>query len=297
MESIRKWTNINQINVDWHTIAEFFRALNRLKIGVNFGTLVGHATIRRSLLGDDLRELTKSEFDVFKKILRQSLEEGALGLSTGLGYAHSRQTPYGEIKELAKIVKEFDGVYTSHLRNEQEGLVAAVNETLNLSQETGVKTIISHFRPLIGFEKEFEESLSLIEKNKDGDVHFDAYPFDVSVVPIYTLLPVWAQNGGLEIMLKNLQSPQLKEKIIKELALLKGEEVTVAYAQTAEKTYLIGKTVGQIAANRGVSVPEALTDLMAITDLKALVFYRNISFSLVLFLRHFKHPGILVFPK
>lgn len=282
LESIRKWTNINQINVDWHTTAEFFNALNRFKLGVNFGTLVGHSTIRRALIGEDFRDLTKSELEVFKKVLRQALGEGALGLSTGLGYAHSRQTSYGEIKELAKIVKEFDGIYATHLRDEREGLLPAVNETLKLAQETGVKTIISHFRPLINFEDDFKKSLALIEETKNADVCFDIYPFDTSVVPVYTLLPLWAQNGGLEIMLANLQSPAIRKRILKELPIFKKDDVVVAFSQGVEGLHLTGKSVGQIADNHGLTLPEALLRLMEITGLKSLVFYKNINLEITL---------------
>src|SRR3989338_1585089 len=72
LESIRKWTNINQVNVDWQTVADFLKVFNRIKLGVNFGTLIGHSTIRRALIGEDFRDLTKSELAVFKKIVQQS---------------------------------------------------------------------------------------------------------------------------------------------------------------------------------------------------------------------------------
>ena len=79
LESIRKWTNINQINVDWHTLGEFFNVLGRAPIGVNFGTLVGHSTIRRAILGEESRDLTANELEVFKKSLKQSILHQAFG--------------------------------------------------------------------------------------------------------------------------------------------------------------------------------------------------------------------------
>ena len=281
LESVRKWTNINQINVDWQTFGEFLKIFNRIKLGVNFGTLIGHSTIRRALIGEDFRDLTKSELAVFKKIVQQSLEEGALGFSTGLGYAHSRQTPYGELKELVKIVKDYGGVYATHLRNEHKGLIASVSETLKLAKETGVKTLISHFRPLLGFEKDFEDSLDLIENFEGADLHFDSYPFNVSIVPIYTFLPHWAQNGGLDIMLANLDSEEIRAKILKELPKFGPEDIVVADTQLPDRFYLVGKMIGQIARNQGVSLNEALLRLMMMTRLRALVIYKNVNLELV----------------
>jgi len=275
LESVRKWTDVNQINVDWHTMAEFFKTLGRLKLGVNFGTLVGHSTIRRALVGEELRELTERELIVFKKILSQALAEGALGLSTGLGYVHARQTPYSEIKELLKTVREFGGIYTTHLRNEREGLLGAINETINIAKETGVKTIISHFRPMKDYEKDFLDGMRLVEKSNFKDIYFDMYPFDVSVAPIYTLLPLWAQTGGLEVMLANIKTPDLRKKILNELPKIESSDVIVAVAQGAD--YLVGKSVGQIAENRNLSLNEALLELMEITNMRALVLYKNIN--------------------
>lgn len=280
LESISKWTNINKINVDWRTVAEFLKVLNRFKIGVNFGTLIGHTTIRRALVGDDLRELTPAELAVFKRVIRESLEEGALGLSTGLGYAHGRQTPYIEIKELAGVVKELNGVYATHLRDERDGLTASVNETIQIVRETGVKTLISHFRSLIGFEKYFEEGLSSIESAGDLDINFDVYPFDVSITPIYTLLPAWAQNGGFDTMLANLNDPSLRSKIIREFPHFEENDVTIAYSQALERVYLIGKTIGAIAKDQNVGIQEALAKIMTSTNLKTIVIYKNINSEL-----------------
>lgn len=281
LESIRKWTDVNQINVDWHTMAEFFKAIGRLRLGVNFGTLVGHSTIRRALVGEELRDLTAPEMVVFSKILKEALDQGALGLSTGLSYAHSRQTPYGELKELASIVAKNNAVYTTHLRDEERGLVAAVNETMRLSRETGVRTVISHLRPHKGFENDFQTALDAVNSAPETvRLYFDTYPFDVSIVPVYTLLPVWAQNGGLEVMRQNIETPETRERILKELPVFQPGDLTVAQAFNAP--YLVGKPLGMIAENRGLkNLNEALLELMRITDLRSLVFYKNLDLDRV----------------
>src|SRR3989338_1708901 len=120
LKSIRKWADADLININWSTVAELKNTLNRLKIGVNFATLAGHSTIRRDLIGEEIRDLTVSELEVFKNTLGQAIREGALGLSTGLGYSHSRAVSRFEIKNLLDSVAKNNGVYATHLRNEKE---------------------------------------------------------------------------------------------------------------------------------------------------------------------------------
>src|SRR3989344_6342862 len=132
LDSIRKWTDTKQINIDWRTVGEFLKVLGRRGLGVNFGTLIGHSTIRRGLVREDSRDLTVPELEALKKIIKDAIKEGAFGLSTGLGYAHSRRVPYSEIKELVKVVAEKGGVYATHLRDDKEGVLASVEETIKI---------------------------------------------------------------------------------------------------------------------------------------------------------------------
>ena len=278
LESIQKWADTTQINVNWNTVADFFKVLAKRKMGVNFSTLIGHSTVRRGILGEELRDLTDKEMAVFKKALEEALKEGGLGFSTGLSYAHSKGTPYNEIKTLVEVVKKYDGVYATHLRNEKEGLVDSVKETIRLAEETSVKTIISHLRPLMENENNFQEAIGLINKTK-ADLSFDVYPFDVSLTPIYTLLPQWVQAGGLSFMLSQLLDESVYGRIVKDLPSLKRDDLIIASAPGNE--FLVGKTIGDIAKNQGVIIPEALLRIMITTRLKSLVFYKNLNQNLV----------------
>ena len=274
--SLRKWADTNLINVGWHSMAEFLEIMEKRRLGVNFGTLVGHSTIRRDIIGEDIRDLTDKELAVFSAVLKRSLKEGAFGMSSGLGYVHSRLTPYYELKELAALVAEYGGVYATHLRNEEDKLVGSVKETLELAAETGVTTIISHFRPLKGFEKEFAEAILLIEKRAvDLNVFFDSYPSDRSIMTIYRLLPEWFQSGGFEIMARNILKPSIRERLTKELSGLNGEDITIAQASGHE--FLVGKTLNEFAANREIGVGEALVELIDLTGFKTIVLYKNIN--------------------
>ena len=276
LESVRKWADTNKINVNWQTMREFLVLLEKRGLGVNFGTLVGHSTIRRALIGESLRDLTVKELAVFTSILEEALGQGALGFSTGLGYAHSRGVPYEEIRILASAVAKMHGVYATHLRDEKEDVGVSVAETIRLGRDTGIKILISHFRPLLGFENYFSEALEILDKNCEGlSIYFDSYPSDTSLVPIYTLLPEWAKNGGLEVMLKNLRAQNLKERILKALPALKARDLIIAQAPRAP--YLVGRTLGEIAENLEVDLSSAVLKIMEATKMRAVIFYRNIN--------------------
>lgn len=290
LESVRKWTDTSQINVNWHTLEEFLKVLDSLPIGVNFGTLVGHSTIRRSINGGSTAPLTSGEMKAFVKILRKAMEDGAFGLSTGLGYAHGRQILYSEIDELVSIVSEYDGIYSTHLRSETTGLISSVEETIRIAEKTGVKALISHLRPLIGFESQFNEAMSRINNFNLDNLKFYSYPFDASLNPIYTLLPLWAQEKDLETMIAKLRHPETLMRIEIDLQDFPLERITVAEAPKNE--YFVGKSITEIADMFGVTPVKALLKTMDTTGLHATVFNENINFEELTKLM--SHPRALI---
>lgn len=281
LESVEEWADAKNFNVDWHTLGEFLSLLDKKPLGVNFATLIGHSTVRRAITGDSLRDLTKNELKVFAGVIKRALAEGGFGLSTGLGYAHGQKTPYSEIKFLAKIVKNFNGVYATHLRKTGSGILESVEETIKLAKETGAKTLISHFLPIQGSEKFYREALAKINSlPKNLDLHFDIYPFDISILPLYTFLPHWAQTGGIQTMAKNISDDWLKPRILDGLADLKPEDVVLS--QAPGNDLLVGRSLKDLEEIYNVpDYKSALLKLMETTKLNASVFYRNINKNLI----------------
>ncbi|MBI4094615.1 MAG: amidohydrolase family protein [Candidatus Liptonbacteria bacterium] len=281
LESIQKWTDVRNMNVGWHTLEEFFSLIEKRQLGVNFMTLIGHSTVRRAMLGEAMRDLTSNELVVFGETLRRALKEGAAGFSTGLGYVHSRQTPYAEIKFLAKIVHEYGAVYATHLRNTGEGLGDSIEETIKIANETGARVVVSHLLPLKGFEKEYEAALDRIESlPRDADFHFDLYPFDTSVIPLYAFLPLWVQNGGIEVMMSNVKDSWLQPRIVKELPKVDPHGFVIAWA-SGDLT-LSGRSLREMMDIYGLRDPqETLMRLMVSTSLRASIFYKNINPALI----------------
>jgi len=281
LESIRKWADIDRVNVNWNTMKEFLDVFEKRRLGVNFATLVGHSTIRRALIGETSRNLTKNELGVLGETVKRALIEGGLGFSTGLGYTHSRATPYQEIKFLAEIVKNYGGVYATHLRKGGPELNESVDETLKILNDTGAKILVSHFLPHFGEEKEYETALEKFNRlSPDADFHFDLYPYDTVAAPLYTFLPVWAQNGNLETMNAALEDEWQRSKIIKELPELGEEDFVVAQAPKNEA--LAGLSLKNIKELYGTSdAKETLVKLMLSTKLRAVVSYKNVNQDLL----------------
>ncbi len=282
LESLRKWGNTDRTNVDWHSVAELLVAIDKHPLGVNFGTLIGHSTIRRAILGESIRDLTKSEMNVFTETFMTALTEGGFGLSTGLAYVHAHKTPYAELKTLADYVKRFNGVYATHLRDVEDGLEAAVQEAVTLVEDTDVKTVISHFVPIRGHEKEYERALQSIEALPQGfDFRFDVYPSLSTMNPIYTFLPRWAQDGGYDVMLANLKDPWLTGKMIKDMPPIDEANFFVAQAPGGE--FLVGKSLTEIKQLYNLSDGrEALLRLMSVLSMRGTVLYKNINEALLM---------------
>ncbi|MEK7624646.1 MAG: hypothetical protein AAB404_02945 [Patescibacteria group bacterium] len=282
LTSIRKWADPSLVNINWRSVSEFLRILNRQKLGINFGTLIGHSTVRRAIIGENIRDLTEKELKVFSYVLEKGLREGAYGFSTGLSYAHSHNVPYQEIEELAKVAKKFNGVYATQLRNYSGKLAAAVKETIGIAKNTGVNVEINDFQPLKEYEKNYLEAVSLIEKEKTKtNIHFDLYSDKLNLVEIYTLLPEWARNGNLETMLQNIATAKTRKRILEFLTKSKIEDLTIIAKVPPAFKFLAGKSLKQFSENQNLTLTEALLKLMELTKLRAELWRENIDFQTV----------------
>ncbi len=274
--SIRKWVDIGQVNIDWLDVEGFYAVLRKKKLGVNFATLVGHENIRRSMLKDDIRQIMPSEMTRMEEILEKALSDGALGLSTGLIYSHAKLATTEEIIQLAKIVKKHNGIYSSHIRGEADGLVESVEEAIKIGKESGVSVEISHIKA-VG-EKNWpymEKALEKIAEAVDSglDINFDIYPYTVTGSVLYVLLPEWVALGGKKKMLERLKDPDIKSKIIKEMQEQSSFDYKkISISMCPYNKYLIGKKVMQIAENQKTSPEEAVTDILLASEGQAICF-------------------------
>jgi N-acyl-D-amino-acid deacylase len=273
--SIQKWRTLSGINSDWTTFAEFASVLSSRGLGCNVASLVGYATLRRGLVGDAVRTLDNSELESLKQIVRKSLEEGAFGLSSGLSYAHEVGISSLELNELAKVVREYDGLYSVHLRSEGTEILESLQEALEIAQASGCKLKLSHLkiRGTIHHYKH-EQVLSTIETayHRGVRVHFDVYPYHTTWQPLYSYLPKWVIEGGRNLMVRQLADPIIRRRVLDFLYSTGLVFSRLIIASTANQLQITGKTLGTIAGDWDVSSEEALLQLVQNGGSEVLVF-------------------------
>ncbi|MFA4990893.1 MAG: hypothetical protein WC579_03275, partial [Candidatus Paceibacterota bacterium] len=132
LDFIRRWANPSQLNIGWRQVKEFFDFLDDKRLGINFATLLGWGSLRNEFTKGEFRNLKQKEIDQLKLIVSEGLNQGALGVSFGLGYASERMVGITEILKIAKVVEEKKGYLSFHLRDEAEGLLASVREVIEI---------------------------------------------------------------------------------------------------------------------------------------------------------------------
>ncbi len=210
--------------IPWRTVAEYADFLEKQGVSMNVGIMIGHGAVRASVMGFVDRAPTDEELEDMRELVRQSLKEGAVGLSTGLYYAPGSYADADEIVALCEVVAELDGIHATHKRDESTyniGLIAAQEEILDIAERSGVRTQISHLKAL-GPEVwgKASELLEMIEKARsDGfDVMADQYPYVASGSSITgSLIPRWAQDGGRDAMVKRIDDPDVRPKLLDEV--------------------------------------------------------------------------------
>jgi N-acyl-D-amino-acid deacylase len=269
IKTIQKWADVRTINLNWLTMKEFLDEVEKKKLAVNFASLVGHATLRRGLLGDEVRDVSPAEVATMKKMLKQAFKEGAFGFSTGLVYTHAKHASSLEIDELVEVVKKNNGVYTTHVRGEGEDLIPSIEEAIRVAQHSGVRLHISHLKAM--GQKNWplmEKALSLIENaHMDGvEIYFDVYPYTSTGSVLYILLPDWVTEGGRQMMLARLKDENIRRDVIAEMRAsgFDFSKITVSIS-SLDKT-LSKKNVIDIAKAQGKTVEETIIDLLIASE-------------------------------
>lgn len=277
--TIQKWADIKKINVNWLTLSDFFAELKRKNLLLNFGTLVGHATLRRGIVGDQFRELTEEELAQTKHLLTKTLTEGALGFSTGLVYSHAKVASAHEIMSLISVLNP-DKIYSSHLRDEEGKLHESVLETIDAAKKTKTSIEISHLKS-VGKENWglFDKCLeAIIKAAEEGiNINFDIYPYTSTATIFYTMLPDWIAAGGRIKLIENLKNQDLKKRAIEEMkAREKDYSDIIVGSGNIDKTF-IGKTIGAISKNQGVPILETVINLLMAAEGRLIVFWPALS--------------------
>jgi len=240
-------------------LQRFFWRLDSMKTSINIASLVGHNTVRRLAMGLDNRLATGDEQKKMEALVAQAMKDGAVGLSTGLIYLPGMYSNTEEVIGLAKSAASYNGIYASHIRNEENGVKDAINEAINIGRSANIPVQISHFK-VSGPANwgRSKETLPLIEAaRKEGyDVTIDQYPYSASSTGLGIRLPDWAQAGGSDSLKKRIEDPAMHKQIIKEMLEMqskyKYKNYSYAYvASHSADTSLNGKNISEINKLKG----------------------------------------------
>ncbi|MGO8926271.1 MAG: N-acyl-D-amino-acid deacylase family protein [Limisphaerales bacterium] len=202
-------------------VAKLFRAVEQTNVAVNVATLVGHNSIREKAMGGSFdRPPTAQELAGMKALVEQAMKDGAVGLSTGLIYQPGVFARTDEIVELAKVAAAYDGIYTSHMRHEDNEIYQALDEVFHVAREAGIRAEVSHIK-LSGPSAwgQADRVLAYIEKARaEGlDVTQDQYAYTASSTGLSQLVPDWALEGGQSEFRKRIADPAQKAVMIADM--------------------------------------------------------------------------------
>ncbi|MBE3571346.1 MAG: D-aminoacylase [Moorella humiferrea] len=197
-------------------LEEYLSCLAFRGTAVNYVILVGHGTIRLAVMGMEPRRAKKAELDAMASFLRQAMAEGAAGLSSGLLYPPGCYASTGELIALCRVIQPFSGIYVTHIRDESDGVLEAIEESLEIGREAGIPVHISHLKACgpRNWPKISKALAMLVEAREKGqDVTWDVYPYTTGSTTASSLLPPWAVAGGEGEIKNRLRNPEMRRQI------------------------------------------------------------------------------------
>ncbi|MDI6894783.1 MAG: amidohydrolase family protein [Bacillota bacterium] len=204
----------------WETVGQFLDLVGQARPGINFGMLVGHGTVRLAVVGEEARPPAAQELAGMESLVAQAVDEGALGMSTGLIYAPGIHAGTDEIVQLARAVASRGGIYTSHIRGEGETLEVAVSEAMQVGREAGVPVQISHHKATGEHNwGKVRGTLEMVDRARaEGvDVTLDQYPYTATSTGLTAFLPPWAHEGGVPALLGRLADSGVRQRLERDM--------------------------------------------------------------------------------
>ncbi|MDP1677623.1 MAG: D-aminoacylase [Bacteroidota bacterium] len=248
----------------------FFNHLRQKGSAQNFASMVGLGTIREVVVGEDDRPATFDEMEAMKREVKKAIEQGCCGVSTGLEYTPGSFASTEELWEVTKAVPEPFRLYASHMRNEDNRVLEAIDEAIRIARHSGARLQISHLKSSykINWYKN-EITLNMLESAiAEGiEVHADRYPYIAYQTGLANLFPLWSRDGGTEQFMNRLKDRSIVEKIKPEaLRKINGlgswDSVMITSTKLEEHKSYIGKTIQQITSHLNVESFEFAVDLM-----------------------------------
>jgi dihydroorotase/N-acyl-D-amino-acid deacylase len=264
------------VKVDWRDFDGYFRRLEQHKSAINLASFVGATQVREYVIGFDNREPTVEELDQMKKIVREAMQQGALGLSTSLVYAPAVYAKTSELIELAKIAAEYGGVYATHIRDEGDKEMQAILEAGDIGRAANIPVQIWHLK--VSGKQNWGKMPDILKqinilRNSGVDMTADLYPYVAGATGLSATMPGWALEGGSATLVERLKDPMIRGNIRAQLESDKfdrqnfyrdagPEGILISTIYSAALKQYEGKRLSEIAKEQQKHPAEALFDLL-----------------------------------
>ncbi len=263
--------------IEWNTLGEYLNFLEKKGVSCNVASFVGATTIRTNIIGEDNRDPTSDEMESMKQLVKQAMQEGAMGVGTSLIYPPAFFAKTNELVELCKVASQYGGMYISHMRSEGDKLYEAVEELITIAKEANIPAEIYHLKAA-GKDNwpKMDSVIKRVERARtEGQlISADIYTYIAGGTGLTATMPPTLQDGGFGKLRERLQDPVIRKKIAKEMnsktdkwenfyyAVGNPEKIlVVGFKQDSLKKY-IGKSLGEVARLRGTSPEETAMDLI-----------------------------------
>ena len=263
-------------DITWTTLGEYLEYLMDRGVSTNVASFIGATTVRKHEIGYEDRAPTADELQRMRALVREAMEEGAVGLGSSLIYAPAFYASTDELVELAKVVGEYDGMYISHLRSEGNRLLEAIDELIQIAREGDVAAEIYHLK-MAGRQNwdKFDDVVARVEAAQaEGlEITADIYTYTAGSTGLDAVMPPWVQEGGYEAWRKRLMDPQIRAQLLEEMTTATDDWENLWLASGIEGTLLVGfnnpelrhytgMTLEEVAAERGTSDANTIIDLV-----------------------------------
>lgn len=275
-------------DIEWTTLGGYLEYLEDRGVSPNVASFVGATTVRVHEVGYEDRAATPEELERMQALVRQAMEEGALGVGSSLIYAPANFADTDELIALVKAAADYDGMYISHIRSEAGRLLEAVDELIEIARATGAPAEIYHLKA--GGEENWPKLDRVIEKVESARaeglaITADVYAYPASSTGLNASMPLWVQEGGHDAWVARLKDPEIRARVIEEMRNPTGEfENRMLHAGGPEGVLLVGfrnpdlrkyvgKTLAEVAAERNTSPEDTIIDLIIEDDSRIQVVY------------------------
>ncbi len=270
-----------KFDVAWSSLGEYLQYLEDKGVSTNVASFVGNGTLRTHVIGFDNRPATEEELQLMKDLTKQAMEEGAVGLSSALLYAPSMYADTQELIELAKVAAEYDGLYTSHIRDEGDYLIESLDEFLEIANESGIRSEVYHLKASAKRNwHKLDVAIAKIDSARTAGLPItaDVYTYNASSTGLHVQLPGWARENGIAAMLERLGDASNRKRAIAELEFRNSPETILLVGfRNEEMRKYGGKYLNEVAEEWGKSPEETLVDLLIMDQSRIQVVYFSMS--------------------